>query len=830
MMKTFLHPLCIVLLGGLLTLGCTTTQSAQNASVPDKSAAAEKKDDPKNGMKPYKEVVKEDMQHDEGLFTVHKDGQTLMYEIPNELLGKELLLVTRIARTADDIGYGGEKTNTQVVRWERQDDNVLLRIVSYENVADEEEPIYQAVRNSNFEPIIQSYEIKALNEDSSGVVIDVSSLFTDDIPSLGLQKSRREGFKVRRLDKTRSFITSAKSYPTNIEVKHVLTYEATEPPSNSSTGVISLEMNQSMVQLPEDPMQPRLCDERVGFFSVRMTDYGRDAQKAEQRCYITRWRLEPKDPAAMARGELVEPVKPIVYYIDPATPQKWRPYLKQGVDDWNKAFEAAGFKNAIMAKDPPTPEEDPEFSPEDARYSVIRYFSSPVQNAYGPHVHDPRTGEILESDIGWFHNVMNLLRNWYFVQTAAINPEARTVKFKDEIMGRLIRFVSAHEVGHTLGFPHNWGSSVAYPVDSLRSPTFTSTMGTAPSIMDYARFNYIAQPGDGVTELMPDIGIYDKWVTQWGYSPLPQASSADAERAILNEWVKERADDPLYYYGRQGPKIDPRSQNEDLGDDAVKASNYGVANLKVILDNLVEWTAEDAKNYDDLEELYGNVAGQWNRYVGHVAANVGGWYENFKTYDQDGAVYEMVPEARQRDAMNWLNEQVFQTPNWMINTEVLRRIEGAGALERLRRYQVGAVNMLLDPQRLARMMEAEAMHGNDTYTPAELLTDLRSSVWTELGSRSAIDPFRRNLQRGYLERLEMLMTEEAPAAPSFFSAYGYLNVDVSQSDIRAYVRGELETVKRDANRALTRGVSDNMTRLHLRDVVQRIDDVLDTDE
>lgn len=828
-MKTFLHPLCIVLLGGLLTLGCTTTQSAQKAAMPDKPAA-EKKDDPKNGMKPYKEVVKEDMQHDEGLFTVHQDGQTLMYEIPNDLLGKELLLVTRIARTADDIGYGGEKTNTQVVRWERQDDKVLLRIVSYENVADEEEPIYQAVRNSNFEPIIQSYDIKALNEDSSGVVIDVSSLFTDDVPSLGLQKSRRDRFKVRRLDKTRSFISSANSYPTNIEVKHVLTYEATEPPSNSSTGVISLEMNQSMIQLPEDPMQPRLCDERVGFFSVRMTDYGRDAQKAEQRCYITRWRLEPSDPAAMARGELVDPVKPIVYYIDPATPEKWRPYLKQGVDDWNKAFEAAGFKNAIMAKDPPTPEEDPEFSPEDARYSVIRYFSSPVQNAYGPHVHDPRTGEILESDIGWFHNVMNLLRNWYFVQTAAINPEARTVKFKDEIMGRLIRFVSAHEVGHTLGFPHNWGSSVAYPVDSLRSPTFTSTMGTAPSIMDYARFNYIAQPGDGVTELMPDIGIYDKWVTQWGYSPLPQASSPDAERAILNEWVKERADDPLYYYGRQGPKIDPRSQNEDLGDDAVKASNYGVANLKVILDNLVEWTAEDAKNYDDLEELYGNVAGQWNRYVGHVAANVGGWYENFKTYDQDGVVYEMVPEARQREAMEWLNEQVFKTPEWMIDTEVLRRIEGAGALERLRRYQVGAVNTLLDPQRLARLMEAEAMHGNDTYTPAEMLTDLRNSIWTELPGREAISPFRRNLQRGYLERLEKLMTEEAPPTPSFFSSYGFVNVDVSQSDIRAYVRGELETVKRDANRALNRGVSDNMTRLHLRDVVQRIDDVLDTDD
>ncbi len=812
-----------VMLCALTVLGCTATRGAK---TPDKTETpAAKKDDDK-GMKAYKDIITEKMTSDEGLFTIHQDGQTIMYEIPEDLLDKELLLVTRISKTADDIGYGGEKANTQVVRWQKLDDKVLLRIVSYENVAEEEQPIYQAVRNSNFEPIISSFDVKSLGKDSSGVVIDVSSLFTDDIPSLGLQKSRRDRFKVRRLDKTRTFISSAKSFPENIEVKHVLTYDAAEPPSNSSTGVISLEMNQSMIKLPDDPMQPRLCDERVGFFSVRMTDYGRDAQKAEQRCYITRWRLDPKDPAAHARGELVEPVKPIVYYIDPATPEKWRPYLKQGVDDWNRAFEAAGFKNAIMAKDPPTMEEDPEFSPEDVRYSVIRYFSSDVQNAYGPHVHDPRTGEILESDIGWFHNVMNLLRNWFFIQTAAINEDARDIQFKDEVMGRLIRFVSAHEVGHTLGFPHNWGSSVAYPVDSLRSKTFTDEMGTAPSIMDYARFNYVAQPGDGVTSLMPDIGIYDKWVTKWGYSPLPGANSPDEEKAILNEWVVERAGDPLYFYGRQGPRIDPRSQNEDLGDDAVKASNYGIANLKLILGNLIEWTSKDAENYDDLEELYGNLAGQWNRYIGHVARNVGGFYENFKTADQDGVVYDMVPEARQRESMEWLHQEVFHTPDWLLNQNVLRRIEGVGAMDRLRQYQVGAVNTILDPQRLARMIEAEVMIGDDTYTTAEMLADMRRGIWSELGNRSSIDAFRRNLQRGHLERLEYLMTQEAPPVPSFFAGFGYTSIDVSQSDIRAYVRGELETLKRDATLA-ERRARDNMTRLHLKDVVARIDHILD---
>ncbi len=809
--------------------GCTgsrpATPTGPSASPGTASASARPGGAAKDGgMKKYSEVITDAAVSDSGMFVVHRIDDKLFYEIPDSLLGEEMLLVSRISRTADNIGYGGEEANEQVVRWEKNADNILLRVVSYSNVATENDPIYEAVQNSNFEPIIASFDIAAMNEDSTAQVIEVTKLFTGDVPSLGLQSGRREQYRVRRLDGDRSFIMSAKSYPRNIEVKNVLTYDAAAPPSNSSTGSISLEMNHSMVMLPDQMMASRDCDNRVGFFSRTVTEYGSDLQRAEPKCMIVRWKLVPKDPEAYLRGELVEPVEPIVYYIDPATPMKWRPYLKQGVDDWNKAFEAAGFKNAIMAKDPPTMEEDPEFSPEDARYSVIRYFASDIQNAYGPNIHDPRTGQILESDIGWYHNVMNLLRNWYFVQTAAANPRARGVRFADDEMGELIRFVSSHEVGHTLGLPHNWGSSFAVPVDSLRSPTYTSTHGTAPSIMDYARFNYIAQPGDGVTNFFPAIGEYDKWAVKWGYTWYPDEMASGTERSA---WVKARAGDPQYFYGRQtGFKIDPRSQNEDLGDDAVKASEYGIANLKRILPKLMEWTREEGEDYDNLDELYGQVIGQWSRYMGHVAANVGGVYETYRTYDQGEPVYAITPPERQKEALAFLNREAFQTPEWMLDTDILRRIEHAGALERIRAAQSNVLNNLLDAQRMGRLIEAEVLD-ESSYTAPMMLADVRKGIWTELARGQEIDVYRRSLQRTYLQAMENLMNSEAPNIPPQFRQFVTATpINVAQSDVRAFARGELETVKSEAQQALRR-TSDRATQLHLRDVIYRIDQILD---
>jgi hypothetical protein len=780
-----------------------------------------------DGIRPYREVITSEAVTDSGLFHVHRVDEALHYEIPNEMLGRELLLVSRVARTVTDLGYGGQKTNTQVVRWTRKDDRVLLRVVSYENVAADTLPVYQAVQNSNLEPILASFDIEALSEDSGAVVIDVTDLYEGDIPALGVGGSARERFGIRRLDTDRSYIEWARSFPENVEVRHVLTYEAQDPPSNGSTNTITVEMNQSMILLPADPMTPRPWDWRVGFFRVVQTDYGKEAQKAAENRYITRYRLEPSDTAAFRRGELVDPVEPIVYYVDSATPVKWRPCIARGVEDWQVAFEEAGFSNAIIARQAPTPEEDPDFSPEDVRYSVIRYFSSQVQNASGPHVHDPRTGEILESDINWYHNVMNLLRNWYFVQTAAANPDARAVEFDDEVMCELVRFVSAHEVGHTIGLPHNMKASASYPVDSLRSATFTREYGTAPSIMDYARFNYVAQPGDDGVSYMPGIGPYDRYSIRWGYRPILDADTPEEQRPVLDSWIREVEGDAMYRFGDPSP-LDPSSLTEALGDDAMRASDYGIENLKRIVPNLIDWTYQEGMPYEDLEELYGQVIGQWNRYTGHVLTNIGGVYETRKTYDQAGPVYAEVPESTQAEAMEWLGDQVFATPDWMLDYDVLSRIESAGVIDRIRGLQGRVLNQVLDPRRMERLVEAEAKLGDDAYTLGEMLDDLRAEVWSELASGQAIDPFRRNLQRAYLERLEYLMTEEPEELSGFFS--GSLNeVDVSQSDIRAFVRGQLTTLRGEILRGLGR-TSHRATRLHLQDAIVRIDDILNPED
>ena len=820
-----------------ILLGITSTVDAQTGRIKKrkkkKTTEIQKpkpKPKPKKGaILPYGKVVTKEMKTDEGLFKVHSADNTYLFEVPDTLINREMLMVTRIAKTANGIGFGGGKTNTQVLRWQRKGKKILLRVVSHNVVADTILPVHEAVVNSNFEPVLFSFPIKAFNKDTTAVVIDATSLFSTDVKPLGFPQFYRSRYKISRVDKTRSYIDRVSSYPENIEVRHVKTYFASKPPSNGSVGSISVEMSNSMILLPKVPMKRRYFDERVGWFARGQVDYGLDDQRSKTVTYLDRWRLEVKDEdlAKFKAGELVEPKKQIVYYVDRATPEVWRQYIKQGIEDWQVAFEAAGFKNAIIAKDPPSKEEDPDWSPEDVRYSVVRYLASPIPNANGPHVSDPRSGEILESDINWYHNVMSLLRNWFFIQTAAINPEAQTIEFKDEVMGRLIRFVSSHEVGHTLGLPHNMGSSAAYPVDSLRSASFTKKFGTAPSIMDYARFNYIAQPEDKGVALMPDIGPYDKHAIEWGYRPILDKTAKD-EKETLNKWILDRADNPIYRFGHQqaGGVVDPSSQTEDLGDDAIKASAYGIKNLQRILPNIEKWTTKDGENYDEMATMYGQVLSQFNRYMGHVTANIGGVYEYYKTSNQEGAVYSHVAKSHQKNALQFINKELFSTPAWMIDNNIYSKTQFSGAIEKIGNVQTRTLNNILDSGRMARMIENQTMNGSKSYNLVSMFSDLRRGVWSELYNGKRIDTYRRNLQRAHINRLDYLLNKAKNQRGANFGYFKQSTVNIGQSDIKAIVRGELNRIKRDIKSAVSKAPN-TTSRYHLQDAIARIDKALD---
>src|SRR5262245_32565625 len=800
----------------------------QDPQTPPAGAGQERPGRPEQTAepRPYDRVITKDAKSDSGIFTVHTIKDKVYYEIPRSELGKEFLWVSQIAKTTLGVGYGGQAMGNRVVKWERKNNRVLLRNVSYEVVADPKLPVARAVQASNNDTIIMAFNIEAFGKDDS-CVIDVTRLFTTEVTEF----SARTRLRARGFDPTRSFIEKTKSFPTNIEVQVSQTYtsppdvtpagggggpQPPQPPNPFAQGMragtnATVQMHYSMVKLPEQPMMPRIFDERVGYFTIRQTDYGIDEQRAPQRTYITRWRLEKKDPNA----EFSETIKPIVYYVDPATPTKWVKWIKKGIEDWQPAFEAAGFKNAIIAKEAPSKAEDPDWDPEDARYSCIRYLPSTIENASGPHVSDPRTGEILESDIQYYHNVMNLQRDWYFLQVGPLDARARKLPLPVDLMGPLMEYVVAHEVGHTLGFQHNMKASATYPADKVRDPQWLKTMGHTPTLMDYSRFNYVAQPEDNIPleDLIPKIGPYDKWATMWGYKPIPGARTADEEKKTLDAWAREQDAKPYLRFSTADSRgSDPGENTEAVGDaDAVASTAMGIKNLQRVADMLLPATSTSGEPYDDLSELYARMLGQWATELNHVTGIVGGYNSQQKVAGQDGVIFTMVPRDRQAGAVRFLNENAFATPTWALKPEILRRIEPTGALARVNVAQERVLNSLMSNARFDRLVEQEAIDGAGAYKPADFLADVRRGIWKEIEAGPVrIDASRRMLQNSYID----LLSQKLNGRPAV------------TDDYRALIKAELRDLSAAIATAMPRA-TDRETRAHLADARDNIAKALD---
>lgn len=825
----------ILSLATLLLLGATTHAEAKIFERKKKKAQTEVKAAPVkqniNGLKPYAQVITPKAKSSFGFLTVHKVDNNYFFEIPDSMLNRDILIVNRISkaptsRQKSRVGYPGDILGSKVIRFENKDNKrILIREYSYRERSENKDGMFQSVRNSNTQPIVANFGIETIKKDSltRNYVINVSVFLQKENPLFSFDADSKEYIGLLNMVGEGTYIDTLKAFPKNIEISTTVTYQSKKGMSNVGfleTGSpripLTYELNSSMVLLPEVPMKARLFDPRVGYFTVGYTDFDSNPQGIEYKKLITRWRLEPKDEAAYLRGELVEPKKPIIIYIDPATPKKWVPYLIQGVNDWQVAFEKAGFKNAIYALEAPT--DDPSWSLEDARHSAIVYKPSDIPNASGPHINDPRTGEILETHINWYHNVMSLLRDWYMIQAGTIDEAARKMQLDDELMGQLIRFVSSHEVGHTLGLRHNFGSSHTVPVEKLRDKAWVEANGHTPSIMDYARFNYVAQPEDGITRagIFPRIGIYDKWSIEWGYRWLPQFQTPEDEVAFSNQSIIEKLKtDVRYTFGTESDPNDPRNQSEDLGDDSMLASLYGIKNLKRIVPQILTWSYEPNKSYAGAGEIYSGVVSQFNRYLGHVTKNVAGIYSNSITVEQtDEIAREFVPANIQKRAIAFLNEQLFTTPEWLIDRQLMEKAKIL-PVNVICSLQSGVLARLINKNTLDKMSENEILNGKKAYTSAQMFNDLKKVIWSNLGQS---DIYKRNMQKAYVENLINLLDKKGNAdknASGKRPAY---------SEAPAIAHGQLTELKRLATSAAS--MTSGTAKGHYQNLITLIDNAL----
>lgn len=825
----------------IVAVSCSVFKGAEKKKQPpatNNTIAAAVKDSAK-GPVGYDKLITKGTITRKGLFTVHENNGKFLFELADSVFGRDILLVNRMSRSTPGAGnFGGEAIGERILQWEKgPDKKVFLRVITMINTADSTNMISRAVQNSNLYPIAAAFDIKAFSKDSSSVVIDVTDFIKGDQQLLGFTPGAKRAYSLTNLAPDRSYVVSVNSYPINTEIRTVKTYNATPPadraglPAVAEAGAVTLELNNSFILLPQTPMRKRYFDYRVGYFASEYNLFTDAQQRVESEAFIHRWRLEPKpeDQQKWLRGELVEPQKKIVYYIDPATPKKWRPYLIAGINDWNKAFEQAGFKNAIEGKE--WPENDTTMSLEDARFSVIRYYATAQKNAYGPNIADPRSGEIIESHIGWYHNVMTLVHDWYMIQAGAIDKRAQKMVFDDALMGQLIRFVSSHEVGHTLGLRHNMGASSATPVEKLRDKKWVETHGHTASIMDYARFNYVAQPEDNIGEagIFPRINDYDTWAIQWGYGPTPAGLSKEQELSWLNKQVMDslKSNYRLAFYG-EGKDYDPRSQTEDLGDNSMKASEYGIKNLKRIVPNLLAWTKEnDYDGYVNLYEMFKQVIAQFERYNGHVLKNLAGVPQTARSTGEPGNLYAYTPKAVQREAIAYFNKHVFETPYWLLDTNILNKINNPAMGDPLPQLQSTWLMLVTSGGRLTRLGEvANRFRKEDVHTPEELLIDVEKGLWSELETGKEIDYYRRKLHRAYIANLIGLVDPDAIKGGMEKLIASMSAEAVSNSDVKSLARKRLVGLQSRIRKALNAN-SNPKNREHLDFLLHTLNKMLD---
>jgi hypothetical protein len=811
----------------LAVVGCShaggvRTAAAPSAARPDSGAPARRGAANASGPKPYKDVITAKAETRQGLFLTHRIGDNLYFEIPRSEFGNEMMLIARaVESTLQDPGgfFGGGAES--LVRWERDGDHVVLRERSYRLRADTSDAIYQQVRGFQNGPVIGRFEIAAWNPADSAAVIDVTDLFLTSNSEMG---------SLQGTTKAKSWFNHVAAFPRNIEVEATQTGNARRPgaPTSAQPTTQTSRMHWSMLKLPDTVMMPRYEDDRVGFISSAYYDFSSREHESEQRRIIHRFKLVPKDMAAFRRGELVEPVEPITYWIDAATPDWMKPWMKSGIEKWNVAFEKAGFKNAIRAEYAPA--DNPDWSIYDLRHSVVYWRPSTVANATGGQIVDPRSGQILKGEVNMYHNVMELQREWYFVQVSPLDKRAQVLPMPDSLMGRLVEYVVTHEIGHSIGFPHNMKASAMYPADSLRSRSFLERMGGhVATLMDYSRFNYVAQPEDSIPPelLIPQIGPYDLYAVNWGYRPIPGAATPEAELPTLNQWARQQDTIPWLRFSTPDAPNDPENQTEAVGDaDAVKSTTYGLKNLERVMANLRHASEKPNESYALMDNLYSGAISQWGRYMRHVAALIGGAITQEKL--GTGRRFEPVSEARQREAMTFLAQNAFEVPTMFLDKEILWRIEARGAVDRIRNAQTSLFTTLLQPAKLNTLVDYETLTNGNTYTLGEYMDDMRAAVWHELDDRRVtIDVYRRNLQRAFLDRVNAELNPTAQETQQDATAIQRGSRPPRWgNDVRAMLRSELGRIDRMASQAQGRA-TDDMTRVHLQDVRAEIKRILD---